>query len=312
MNTFKELQDEALSWMADQNDEGLIRTLVKQSIDRTHQRLLTAEQFDFMLWAQQEEFSTEVGRQSYPMHPRFLQAHSFYNETADEWMEEIPAKELQRVDAPTTVFNLGGTLQFTLTGLSHVLRQPVSAAAVVVTASGGTESAANSVQIVGLDELGNEVTEELSSGSAWTTLTSTTTFSYVESVTKLGASWTRAISVTSGSDTLLTLGASEFGKQYRMFELIKPATDVQVVKYRFYRKPRRLVNDNDIPDIPDAFSELLVLDTLLKLQGYSRATKTELEVWGGQFNMLMHQMRQTYQDGRSLGAKPRTIRYIPR
>ena len=40
MRTYKELQTSVLQWMADSADTGLLKTLVKDALNRSHQNLL--------------------------------------------------------------------------------------------------------------------------------------------------------------------------------------------------------------------------------------------------------------------------------
>lgn len=60
MRTFKQLQDAVLQWMADGGDTGLLRTLVKDGLNRTHQNLLNDDRYDFMLWPRNE--TLKIGR----------------------------------------------------------------------------------------------------------------------------------------------------------------------------------------------------------------------------------------------------------
>ena len=60
MRTYKELQDAVLQWMADSGDTGLLRTLVKDALNRAHQNLLNDDRYDFLLWPRTETLSVTV------------------------------------------------------------------------------------------------------------------------------------------------------------------------------------------------------------------------------------------------------------
>ncbi len=312
MRTFKQLQDDALAWMADQNDTGLMRTLVKNAINEHHQQLLHEDRYDFMLWPRAETLAIVAGTTTYALHPEFDQPLYFYNSNTEEYLEEVPAKSLLESGVDWANGTPTEPDRFMLTGVSKVQTQPTTASVVTVTTTGGSEAAVHSVVIRGVTSAGDYVEETVSSANPWSTLTSTNTFAVILDITKIGTSWSKTITITANSQTLLTLTAENFGKQFRMLEILgTPQANVNYL-YRFYRKPRQLVYDNDIPDLPDSFDEILVLRALLALQGYSRATGDEQAHWRGRLTMLEQSLKMTYQQSRSLGGRPTFTRYIPR
>ncbi len=137
-------------------------------------------------------------------------------------------------------------------------------------------------------------------------------FDVIEDITKVGATWSRTIALTVGSDTVLTLTASEFGKQFRTLELLGSPTQTASVQYRFYRQPRQLTLDNDIPDLPTGFDDILVYGALIAMHGYTRATQEEMGWWAREQTKLIGTLQQTYRSTRSMGGRPTFTRYIPR
>lgn len=311
MRTFKDLQDVVLDWMADSDSTGLLRTLVTDSINRTHQNLLNDDRYDFMLWPRTETLSVVANQKTYALHPRFGHPLFFYNPTTDNYMEEISPKGLMESEADWEDGSAGEPDRFMLTGLSKLLMQPSVAGVVVVTTTGGTESASNSVIVTGTSN-GVVVSETLSSGSAWSTITGSQSFDVIEDITKVGATWTRTITATVGADTLLSLGASDYGRQYRVFELLENPSGAATVSYRFYRQPRQLVLDNDIPDLPMGFDDILVYGALIAMHGYTRATENEMGWWAAEQKKLKDTLQMTYRSTRSMGGRPTYTRYIPR
>lgn len=312
MRTFKQLQDAVLQWMADSTDTGLLRDLVSNAINEQHQQILHEDRYDFMLWPRTESLSVISGTITYALHPQFDQPLYFYNPDTDDYLEEIPAKSLLESGADWDDGTPTEPDRFMLSGISKLKQQPTASGTVVITTTGGTESASNQIIVSGIDTSDDYVSETLSSGTAWSTLTSTTSFAVVLDITKVGASWSRIITVTSGSDTLLTLNADEFGRQYRLLEIIGTPAANSTIKYRFYRKPRQLVNDNDIPDLPESHDDILVLKALTAMQGYSRATEDEQAHWRSRLSKLDQSLKMTYQQARSLGGRPTFTRFIPR
>jgi hypothetical protein len=311
MRTFKNLQDAVLNWMADSNDTGLLRTLVSDAINRSHQNLLNDDRYDFMLWPRVETISVVADQKVYALHPRFGHPLFFYNPTTDEYMEEIAPKGLLESGEDWQDAQVAEPERFMLTGLQKLLAQPAASDVVTVTTSGGTESSANSIIVTGTYN-GAVVTETLSSGSSWASLVGSQSFDVIEDITKVGATWTRSVTVTVGATTVLSLGATDFGRQYRTFELVSNPSQSASIQYRFFRQPRQLEEDNDIPDLPMGFDDILVYGALIAMHGYTRATEAEMSWWASQQKTLINTMQETYRSTRTMGARPVFTRYIPR
>lgn len=307
--TFKNLQDQVLEWMADAGDSGLMLTLVKQSIDATQRKILTDEQLDFML-SPAQTLSVSVGRQVYDLPEDFLSMLYVYDANQREYLEEVPPKGI--LEAEDGMSDVGTVLRYRIVQVSGVKRQPTTAGVVVVTPSGGNEAAANGIVVQGVDGNGEWVEETLSSGSTWSSLTSTTSFAKVTNVIKTGATWTRTITVTSGSVTLLTLTASQFVKQYTQIEFVENPTVAYTFTYRYFQKPVDLVYDNQLPHVPDSYRDVLKYGALLLLPGFTKADGNELGVWKSEYDALLTGMKQNYQQARSLGARARRVRMITR
>lgn len=311
MRTYKDLQTAVLQWMADENNMGLLSTLVKDALNRAHQNLLQDDRYDFMLWPRLETLTLTSGQKSYSLHPRFGQPLFFYDPETDLYLEEIKPTGLLESGEDWNDGDSANPDRFMLTGLSKVVAQPAVSGVVTVTATDGSESSANSLIITGI--LNNVVVSEtLSSGSNWSSLVGTQSFDVIEDITKIGTTWTRAITCTSGATTILTLPATAFGRQYRMFEtLVEPSATTPIV-YRFYKQPRQLVLDNDVPDLPMGFDDILVYTALIAMHGYTRATEAEMLWWGTQIRRLTDVLQTTYRATRTMGGRPTYIRYLPR
>lgn len=311
LKTFKDIQDAVLQWAADQDNDGLLRTLVKDAINQTQTTMLTDQMYDFMLWPKVETINVVSGQTQYALHPLYLQGLYFYNPTTNEYLEEIGPKQTLESGANWQDGTQGEPDRFSLTSITNACEQPDDAATVTVTTASGTEAAANSVVIQGIVD-GEYREETLSSGSNWSSITGTLLFEHVIQVIKVGETWTRTITITCDGTTVLTLRSDEFVHECRQLELLSTPSQSSTVQYRFYRRPRVMVYDNEMPEIPSTFVDILKLQTLLQLSGYTRATKDELGLWQAQLTALMTQLQQTYQGGRTLGARSNSVRYIPR
>lgn len=308
--TYKQLQDNVLEWIADAGDTSTMRAITKQAINQSQMQLLTREQYDFMLHPTIKTLSVVSGTRHYVLPGNWQQGLWFKNPTTDEWLEEIPSKAIHAAEYGVTDDD-GNIQRFMINSVNNVLAQPTASGTVVVTPSGGNESASNGIVVQGLDASGNWQEETLSSGSSWASLTSSGSFSHISNIIKTGTTWTRTITVTRGV-TVLTLAASEFVKQYQQFELLRTPTQNHTLEYRYYVKPIPLVYDYQLSQIPESFIDILEYETLIRLVGYTRATADEVGIWSMASKELKDQMSQTYQQARTLGARANRIKYIER
>jgi len=309
--TFKDLQDNVLEWAADQGDTGLMLTLVKQTLDKVHRKILTSDQYEFML-SPVTTLSVVAGQQTYALPSDCLSMLWMKEQGQNYLLEDVPVKSEEEAEDGLPTEDSTQPLRYRMVGVQSLKAQPAVAGTVVVTPSGGNESASNGIVVQGLDANGEWIEETLTSGSTWASLTTTGSFKTVVNVIKTGTTWTRTITVTSGSTTLLTLLASERVKQYQMLELVKVPQTARTLEYRYYRKPIDLVYDYQLPQLPEAFSDILEYETLKLLSGFTRATDAELTLWQQESDHLFSQLRQNYQQARSLGGRARRIRMVPR
>ena len=310
--TFKQLQDSVLQWMADEQDTGLMRDLVQQALDKVQKKILTAEQYDFMLVPMERTLSVVAGQQSYALPEDFLSMLWLRYPDTDEFVEEVPLKTQEEAEDGLDVNGQGWPLRYRIVSVQGVKAQPASAGTVTITPSGGNEAAVNGIVLQGLDSNGEWLEETLSSGTTWASLTSTGSFSKITNVIKTGATWTRTITVARGATTLLTLTASQFAKQYHMLEFTSVPTQDKTLEFRYYTKPLSLVYDNQLPQLPSVFTDVLEYETLKLLAGFTKATPEELSIWHKESEYLFQQLRQNYQQARSLGARARRVRMVER
>lgn len=311
MRTFVEIQDAVLLRIGDEDDQDKMRAIVKEAINTVHKRVLTERRYQFMIWPKVETLSLIANVKSYPLHPQFGQLWYGQNENTGDWLEEIPSGGIVEMGDNIITGESDNPYRFILTSVQNVRMQPSSSGVMTVTAS-GTENSSNKIFVRGINSSGDYVEETLSSGSNWTVLTSTTSWSVVESITKLGGGFSNSISCTINGEVILTLSAGEYGRQYRQLELTKiPKTSIDFL-YRFYRKPLKLVNDYDIPQIPSDYDDILVYGSLVDLQGYARPEPNELREWTDMRDKLIMQMQQNTQQSRSVGGRASYITHIPR
>ncbi len=312
MRTFRELQDAVLIRMGDEDDEDKMRSLVKESLNTVQKQILTERRYSFMLWPQSHTLSLEAGRKVYPLHPQMAQLWYGISEESGDWLEEIPASGAQEIGDNLVTGESAVPYRFFLTSTSLVKQQPTTAGPLIVATTGGTEAAANRIIVRGITTDDEYVEEILSTGAVWSSHTSTNSWASIESITKDGEEWSRTITATINSEVILSLTADEFGKQYRMLELTQSPTAAVDFLIRFYRKPLMLVYDNDVPQIPTDYDDILVYGSLVDMQGYSRPDPSELKSWIQRRDDLINQMQQNLQQTRSTGGRNSYVNYVPR
>ena len=275
--TFKEIRDQVLGWLDETGSTGSMLTNVNNAINEAHRRRLTAEKWPFMLWDSGELITMVEGQQAYPLHHLFNQPFYFFNRTKKVYLREVSARQLHPSGARWNTDQ--DTQRFVLWGRTSVANQPSASSTISIVSSSAADNIAGKAIIVcGITASGVE--EESITPNGTSAATSTKSFTKILSVTK-SAAWTGTMTMTSnsGAVTNLTLLPTEYGRSYQQMFLLGAPTPGDIIEYRFYRLPRQLVNDNDIPNIPPGHEQLLVWDTLLAIGAYDSrldaARKTE-------------------------------------
>lgn len=308
MDTFVSLQNQVLANLDESGDTGTTLTLVKNFLNQAHQQRVTMEKWPFMLWPELPTFTTVLNQETYTLHPEFARPLYFFNRTTASYLTEIPFRQLQ---ASAALWNTdsGSLDQFYLEGAQPVASQPSSSSVLTIVSSNAADNTSGkAITVRGMTA--NGVTSESLTPNGTTPVVSTNAFTLILNVTK-AASWTGTMTMTSntGAVTNLVLFPTELGRHYtRLFALRLP-TAGESIEYRFFRKPTVLSADDDMPDIPPPFSQILVWDTLLLFAGYnSGVSEGAMLVWKEKRTEIELAMRQTYLEGQTLGAMPRFIR----
>jgi hypothetical protein len=306
--TFKELVDEVLQWTGDEDDMGQMRTLVENAIRASHEKRLVNDRYSFMLYPKPIRFSTVASQQQYSLHEAFLSPLFLRNVTTGDPVKTVPFEQ-QHDYLPSGTSALASTDFAVLHGLAKVQNQPSEAGTITPTSSDSGDNG-NTVIVVGEDADGQMVEETLTLPNA-----GTVEFAQVLDVVKMGATadWAGTLTLTHEDGTVLvTLGASSFGRQFRQLRFLGVPQPGQSIEYQFFRQPKPLRYDNDIPDIPYPFDRLLVLDAQIATAGFSRPTAQELKQWKDDVLDLEQSMQAQYQDGLAADSVAHYQHYIPR
>lgn len=308
--TFKDLQDEVLGWLDEADTSGTTLVNVKAALQQAHLQRLTQQDWNFMLWPTAQTFATVSGTRHYSLHSDFYKPLYFFDQTGKKYLIELSGRGLAASGARWNT-DTGSPTKFTLWGRMPVQNQPASAGVITIVSSSGSDTTPKTVKVRGTDSTGSYVVEETFTMNGLTPVVGTTTFSNPILSITLSAAMVGTLTLTCGSTTLLTLQPGEFGRSYPRFELLNDPTTATTVEYRFYRQPRPLVDDNDIPDIPPPFTQLLVWDALISMAAYNTDINGDhISLWARNQQQLVDALIAFDDSGNSLEAEPRYVRNL--
>lgn len=304
--TYKNLQDRVLAWLDEAGDTTTTLTLVKYALTKAHSKRVAQERWPFMLYPPQT-FTTVANQQLYPLHSEYVRPLYFRNLTVLDYMTQFDEATL--VDSGADWNNdSADALKFVLHGRSEVANQPSSASVVTVSSTVPGDNGSASVTIIG-DTATGVRSETITSGSV-----GSVAFTTIIKVTKGTTPWTGTMTLTTNAATvtLLMLLSTEFGRSYQQIKLLALPPAGQLVEYQFYRQPSTLSADNDRPDIPTPFEELLVYDALLSFAAYNQYDQGVVAIWRNEQAELLLALQQAYSDARALAAATDYTTFIPR
>lgn len=306
IQTFKTLQDKVLAWLDEAGDTDTTRTLVKYALQTANKKRATQEGWPFMFFPTQQ-LTLVAGQQYYALHSEYFKPFYFWNRNAQDYMSQYDEASLvsSRVDQNNDTSDL--SVKFTLFGRAEVAMQPTAASAITIASSISGDNGTKTVTVTG-DTASGVRTESIACGAAGTVL-----FTTIIKVRKSG-DWlgTMTMSSNAGAVINLVLFNTEVGRSYQQIKILTKPTQSETVDYQFYRQPSPMTADDDRPDIPTPFEDLLVYDSLLSFASYNQYDGQVVQLW--QFNQrdLLLGLQQAYSDSKAVQAAASYTEYIPR
>ncbi len=303
--TFSDLVDDVMGWAGMADDAGELRTRAKSAVAASHERRLLDGRWSFMLYPTPQTVTMVAGQQNYSLNEAFLTPQYFRSRTTGNPVIPVPYDKML-THLPTSG-TTGYVNKVMLHGVSKVQNQPTSASVITPSSSSGSDNG-RTVTVTGETETGIQ-SETLTLPTA-----GSVEFINILDVTKGAGTWygTLTLTANAGAVTVLKLGAAQYGRQFpQMRSLIIPNT-AEVIEYNFFRLPKLLSADNDIPDTPYPFDRLHVLDANLALQDFSRPTASTVRQWEQERAILEGDMAATYQDGLADGSEASYITLVSR
>lgn len=279
--TFRSLYEQVAAQQDERTDAGTTRDLIKEYLNQAHSLRCTEYAQHFLLWDREETLTTVIGQQTYALHQMFDRPLYFINRTSRAWLVEVPNRTLNPVEYEVPSTPQGAARNFSFWGYEAVKAQPTAASVITFVSDNAADTGSTrQVAVKGINASG-ELVADVVTMSGTTPVATTLQFERVLAITK-GAAFTGTLTATanSGAVTLLSLSPTEFGRQYRLINLLESPSSAESIGYRFYRKPLYLVNDYDVPDIPAPYSQILVYDALLLMAAYNTdVSEKSIVIW---------------------------------
>jgi hypothetical protein len=306
-STLGSLRTKVLTWLDETENTTETFENVTNAINMAHQQRCTEQPWSFMLWRQLETFALVAGTRRYALHPQVNKMLYVYNKTKKQYLVETPWREVQISGVRWTDDTSGE--RYIFVEPSPVLTQPTVASTLTLTSSSSGDSGTSyNVQVTGMVD--SVIVTETITPAGLTGVSTTSVFDAgsLIAVSKI-SDWAGTLTLKAGATTLLTLRPSERSRSYPQIELLWTPGDADTIEYRFYRKPRTLVEISDVPDLPDEFADLLVWDALILMAAYDGdITASRLNAWTDQRDKVVTAIGQTYLEGSTVAAEPRFIR----
>lgn len=304
VQTYKNLQDKVLRQLDEAGDTDTTLALVKDGLNFANTQRATSERWPFMLWDSPETFVTVIGQQTYALNSEFYRPFYFRNRTTTDYLRQVRENSLIESGADWNS-DTGDSIEYTLWSRTEIATQPPVAGVLTLASSAGADNGARSMTIRGMTTNGVR-SETITCGSS-----SSNQFTKVLKATKIGT-WVGTLTLTAGAVTLLTLFPEEAGRTYQQLFILQIPTAAVTIEYRFYRQPFVMTADEDRPEIPSPFEDLLVYDTLLDFSAYNRYPEGVVRTWEKKRDAILLGLEQAYQDDMAIGGAAVYTNYIPR
>lgn len=304
IQTFTQLRDKVLAWIDEFGDTDTTLRLVNNALQAAHQAVLLEHKWNFMKWARPITLTTVVGQQVYPLHQAFGRPDYFFNRTSKKFVEEVKGELLKTAGVNWNTAT-GEAEQFRFFGRSAVAAQPTAASVLTATSTIGADNSNRSITVYG-DTPNGLTSEQIAAGA-----TGVIAFSHIISVRK-NDTWAGRLDLKAGAQTLLSLFPAEAGRNYPQIQLLTEPTAAEVIEYNFFRTPAPFSADNDVPDLPPGFHDILVWEALLQFATYNQMESKSVDIWGMNRQRLFLALQQHDSGGQSLDAAHHYTTYIER
>lgn len=307
MLTFSDIRSRVLR-MIDEADSTSTHTtsLANELVNAAHRRLCLSRPWPFMLWPQRESFATTVGTRLYALNPSIGRILWLYDTEGRRYVELLPRRNHEQQAVNPSATN-SGRMYANWGAYWPVKAQPAASGTLSIVSSSASDTGGPTVVLRGIDSTG-EIVSETVTATGTSTATTSNAFTQILNVSKTGT-WVGTLTLTdSSANTLLTLTATQSGKQYPTLEFAEAPASAHTILYHFIRTPQTLTNDSDLPEIPFPFSEVLVYEALVDWSAYnSELGVSDRQLWEARREELLDQLSNATAES-IVGSAPRYVR----
>lgn len=307
MKTFVQLQREVLRYfdVEDEPDGSADKELVKSALNEANQQRATEDKWTFMR-SPVHTLAVVAGTQTYVLpHENLRKLHYLWSTTNRYFLSETPMREVPYADISFDQSDTGTSKLYEIAEMSPTKAQPSTVAPLSVESTETETEDEVLLYIEGYDADGASISEEVAPGD-----NTTQDFSKVTYVAKVG-DWEGTMTLDDDAgNNLLTLTASQYAKQYPVLKFMAIPTQADTCTYRFFKKPRVMTRDYDVPDLPFPTCNILVFDALLSLATYNELDSESVNIWREKQSQWMMELYNEKLTGDTIGGGVNTINEV--
>lgn len=181
-------------------------------------------------------------------------------------LQYVPTQDFYAAGVIDTLQNI--PLNYSMWGVNCAIEQLLAPSVITISSSSSTDT---SIAVTIFGTVSGYPDYEIVNTNAsdgTTTVSSTKTFSYVERIVK-NQNTTGRITATANSGNVtigvLPVGNTTTGPFYSKVQLYPLPTTVFPVNVYYYKQPYQLINDGDVPELGEDFSEAIILLSVAKM-----------------------------------------------
>lgn len=210
------------------------------------------------------EFTTTAGQRAYYFDGDWNRVISISDVDNQVFLNYVTETDIEKADP--NIDDTGSPTAYTMYGVSYVNAQPTSSSTLSVVSS-SLDDTSQKVQIVG--ETSDGVLDEEVSLNGTTAVVSSLSYTRIISISKSDVT-AGAVTITSnaGAVTNVRLGARDIFKQFQTIYFWPIPDGNYSMRGRFFRKPKKMIKQYDIPDLPENWHSLLLKKVEIKAHDY--------------------------------------------
>ena len=200
-------------------------------------------------------FTTTSGTRGYFVEASINRVLSIVDQTNDmPPLEQVNEKEIEKADPDLN--DTGSPSFYSLYGVSYIENQPTAASTISISSSSNTDTT-QTVQVVGIVSGEEEAETETLSGTS--PVTTTASFTSLIRIVKSGTTTGRVTATSNaGAVTNVTISPRKLLKEMQPIYLWPTPDGAFTMRVRYLRNPIVMRDNNDVPDLPEKWHEVLL------------------------------------------------------